>query len=106
MPLHIDVDADQRFQSMIGFGASSIDFELLFDSAGADYAAFYDGRTAVGIAILRDEIERTMKLLGVSTIAELEPRHVTQLQRLTPVPGVGGAATAPVRRASAARAKA
>ena len=38
---------------LIGFGASSIDFELLFDSAGADYAAFYDGRTAVGIAILR-----------------------------------------------------
>ncbi len=38
---------------LIGFGASSIDFELLFDSSGADYAAFYDGRTAVGIAILR-----------------------------------------------------
>lgn len=26
-----------------------------------------------------------MKLLGVSSIAELEPRHVTQLQRLVPV---------------------
>ncbi len=38
---------------LIGFGASSIDFELLFDSEGADYAAFYDGRTAVGVAILR-----------------------------------------------------
>ena len=38
---------------LVGFGASSIDFELLFDSAGADYAAFYDGRTAVGVAILR-----------------------------------------------------
>lgn len=38
---------------LTGFGASSIDFELLFDSAGADYVAFYDGRTAVGIAILR-----------------------------------------------------
>ncbi len=38
---------------LIGFGASSIDFELLFDSAGADYVAFYDGRTAVGVAILR-----------------------------------------------------
>ena len=25
----------------------------LFDSAGADYTAFYEGRTAVGIAILR-----------------------------------------------------
>ncbi len=38
---------------LTGFGASSIDFELLFDSNGADYVAFYDGRTAVGIAILR-----------------------------------------------------
>jgi small-conductance mechanosensitive channel len=37
----------------IGFGASSLDFELLFDSDGADYASFYDGRSAVGIAILR-----------------------------------------------------
>jgi L-lactate dehydrogenase (cytochrome) len=37
------------------------------------------------IAILRSEIERTMKLLGVSTLDELEPRHITQLQRFTPV---------------------
>ncbi|MEP9402660.1 mechanosensitive ion channel family protein [Sphingomonas sp. VNH70] len=36
-----------------GFGASSLDFELIFDSPGADYAGFYDGRTAVGIAIMR-----------------------------------------------------
>ena len=57
------------------------------------------------IAILRTEIERTMQLLGVSSIAELEPRHVTQLQRLTPVSGVGAAASAPARRAPA-RAKA
>jgi L-lactate dehydrogenase (cytochrome) len=37
------------------------------------------------ITILRDEIERTMKLLGVSELAELEARHVTQLERLIPV---------------------
>ena len=37
------------------------------------------------IDILRDEIERTMKLLGVSSLAELEPRHVTQLTSLAPV---------------------
>ena len=36
------------------------------------------------IAIMRSDIERTMQLLGVSSIDELEPRHVTQLQRLTP----------------------
>lgn len=37
------------------------------------------------IHILRSEIERTMKLLGVSSFEELEPRHVTQLARLTPL---------------------
>jgi small-conductance mechanosensitive channel len=36
-----------------GFGASSLDFEVQFDSEGADYARFYDGRSAVGIAILK-----------------------------------------------------
>lgn len=37
----------------VGFGASSLDFEVEFDSDGPDYVAFYDGRTAIGIAILR-----------------------------------------------------
>jgi small-conductance mechanosensitive channel len=37
----------------IGFGASSLDFQLDFDSPGPDYAAFYDGRTAIGLAILK-----------------------------------------------------
>ncbi len=36
-----------------GFGASSLDFELLFDTAGPDYALFYEKRTAIGIAILK-----------------------------------------------------
>jgi L-lactate dehydrogenase (cytochrome) len=36
------------------------------------------------ISILKGEIERTMKLLGVSSLEELEPRHVTQLERLIP----------------------
>ncbi len=35
-----------------GFGDSSLDFELLFDSDGADYAQFYAGRTAIGLDIL------------------------------------------------------
>ncbi|SDQ09540.1 alpha-hydroxy acid oxidase [Leucobacter chromiiresistens] len=52
------------------------------------YGLMAGGRAGVdrAIAILRDEIERTMKLLGVSSIAELEPAHVTQLQRLAPRP--------------------
>jgi L-lactate dehydrogenase (cytochrome) len=51
------------------------------------YGLMAGGRQGVDrtIAILRSEIERTMKLLGVASLAELEPRHVTQLQRLVPV---------------------
>lgn len=36
------------------------------------------------IDILSGEIRRTMKLLGVASLNELEPRHVTQLARLVP----------------------
>lgn len=34
--------------------------------------------------ILSEQIARTMRLLGVTELAELEPSHVTQLQRLVP----------------------
>jgi small-conductance mechanosensitive channel len=37
----------------VGFGDSSLDFELEFDSDGPDYPSFYDGRTAIGLEILR-----------------------------------------------------
>ncbi|KTS12516.1 MULTISPECIES: alpha-hydroxy acid oxidase [Microbacterium] len=55
------------------------------------YGLMAGGREGVDrtIAILRSEIERTMTLLGVSSLAELEPRHVTQLTRLVPVAGQG-----------------
>ena len=36
------------------------------------------------IDILRTDIERTMRLLGVTTLDELNPGHVTQLRRLVP----------------------
>ena len=51
------------------------------------YGLMAGGRQGVDrtIAILRSEIERTMALLGVASLEELEPRHVTQLTRLTPV---------------------
>ena len=51
-----------------------------------------------------------MKLLGVSTLAELEPRHVTQLTRLMPLAGApaeaagGGAPRVRVATGAAARA--
>ena len=51
------------------------------------YGLMAGGRAGVDrtIDILRTEIVRTMRLLGVSSLAELEPRHVTQLTRLVPV---------------------
>lgn len=44
------------------------------------------GREGVdrAIEILRGQVERTMRLLGVRSLDELEPGHVTQLQRLVP----------------------
>lgn len=44
---------------------------------------------ARAVEILTGQIERTMRLLGVTCLEELEPRHVTQLTRLAPraVPG-------------------
>jgi len=50
------------------------------------YGLMAGGREGVdrAIEILRGEITRTMKLLGVSSLDELEPGHVTQLQRLVP----------------------
>ena len=53
------------------------------------YGLMAGGRQGVdrAIEILTEEIVRTMKLLGVASLAELEPRHVTQLTRLGPVRG-------------------
>ncbi|MFN4000999.1 alpha-hydroxy-acid oxidizing protein [Microcella sp.] len=50
------------------------------------YGLMAGGREGVdrAIEILRGEITRTMKLLGVRSLDELEPHHVTQLQRLIP----------------------
>jgi L-lactate dehydrogenase (cytochrome) len=46
------------------------------------------GREGVdrAIAILRDQTERTMKLLGAAALGELTASHVTQLARLHPLP--------------------
>ncbi|MGW0248563.1 alpha-hydroxy acid oxidase [Nocardia goodfellowii] len=38
------------------------------------------------IAILAEQVERTMRLLGVTSLDELTPQHVTQLVRLAPRP--------------------
>ena len=64
------------------------------------YGLMAGGRAGVDrtIEILSEEIVRTMKLLGVSSIEELEPRHVTQLTRLVPVRGQVKAAADAVAR--------
>ncbi len=50
------------------------------------YGLMAGGRDGVDrmIEILTSQIERTMRLLGVTSVEELEPRHVTQLIRLAP----------------------
>ena len=50
------------------------------------YGLMAGGRAGVDrtIEILRSEIVRTMTLLGAASIDELEPAHVTQLERLVP----------------------
>ena len=54
------------------------------------YGLMAGGRDGVDktIEILRGQIERTMRLLGVATLDELSPDHVTQLVRLAPRPVV------------------
>jgi L-lactate dehydrogenase (cytochrome) len=51
------------------------------------YGLMAGGQAGVSraIEILSTEIVRTMKLLGVASLAELEPRHVTQLTRMAPI---------------------
>ena len=53
------------------------------------YGLMAGGRDGVDrtIDILRGQIERTMRLLGVTHLDELQPEHVTQLIRLAPRPG-------------------
>lgn len=50
------------------------------------YGLMAGGRDGVDrvIDILRGQVERTMRLLGVSTLEELNPDHVAQLVRLEP----------------------
>ena len=52
------------------------------------YGLMAGGRAGVdrAIEILRDQVIRTMKLLEVASVAELNPGHVTQLRRLGPAP--------------------
>lgn len=50
------------------------------------YGLMAGGRAGVNraLAILTGEVQRTMRLLGVASLEELGPQHVTQLERLSP----------------------
>jgi L-lactate dehydrogenase (cytochrome) len=56
------------------------------------YGLMAGGRAGVdrAIDILRGQVIRTMKLLQVASVAELNPGHVTQLRRLAPIREGGG----------------
>ncbi|WP_104191452.1 alpha-hydroxy acid oxidase [Cryobacterium sp. Y82] len=57
------------------------------------------------IAILSEQVARTMRLLGVNSLEELNPGHVTQLSRLMPIgaPIVAAAEVAPAQKAPVRR---
>ncbi|MGZ8745419.1 MAG: alpha-hydroxy-acid oxidizing protein [Nocardioides sp.] len=50
------------------------------------YGLMAGGRAGVDrtIDILRGQVQRTIRLLGVTSLDELSPEHVTQLVRLEP----------------------
>lgn len=55
------------------------------------YGLMAGGRrgAVAAVQILEAELRRTMALLGVSRVADLEPAHVRQLSRRAPVPAAG-----------------
>ncbi len=83
--VHVDtgIMSGQDIVAAVALGA---DFTLV--GRAYLYGLMAGGRDGVdrAIEILRGQIERTMRLLGVTTLDELEPGHVTQLVRLDPRP--------------------
>ncbi len=81
--IHLDtgIMSGQDIVAALALGA---DFTLI--GRAYLYGLMAGGRRGVDrtIEILTKDIERTMRLLGVTSVAELEPGHVTQLQRLLP----------------------
>jgi L-lactate dehydrogenase (cytochrome) len=82
LPDHVEVWVDTGIMSGADIVAA-IAHGAAFTLVGRAYlyGLMAGGRRGVdrAIEILSDEIVRTMKLLGVRSVAELEPGHVTQL---------------------------
>ncbi|KQV75670.1 alpha-hydroxy-acid oxidizing enzyme [Aeromicrobium sp. Root344] len=81
--IHLDTGI-MSGQDVVAALALGADFTLI--GRAYLYGLMAGGRRGVDrtIEILTKDIERTMRLLGVTSVAELEPGHVTQLQRLAP----------------------
>jgi L-lactate dehydrogenase (cytochrome) len=82
--MHIEVHLDTGIMSgadIVAAIALGADFTLI--GRAYIYGLMAGGRRGVdrAIEILTDQIQRTMRLLGVSTLDELGPQHVTQLGR-------------------------
>lgn len=83
LEIHLDTGI-MSGQDVVAALAMGADFTLI--GRAYLYGLMAGGRRGVDrtIEILTKDIERTMRLLGVTSVAELEPSHVTQLQRLIP----------------------
>ena len=83
LEVHLDTGI-MSGQDIVAALAHGADFTLI--GRAYLYGLMAGGRDGVdrAIEILQGQIERTMRLLGVSTLDELEPGHVTQLARLAP----------------------
>jgi L-lactate dehydrogenase (cytochrome)/glycolate oxidase len=83
LEIHLDtgIMSGQDIVAALALGA---DFTLI--GRAYLYGLMAGGRRGVDrtIEILTKDIERTMRLLGVTSVAELESSHVTQLHRLVP----------------------
>lgn len=81
LEIHLDTGI-MSGQDIVAALAMGADFTLI--GRAYLYGLMAGGRRGVDrtIEILTKDIERTMRLLGVASVAELEPAHVSQLQRL------------------------
>ncbi len=85
LEVHLDTGI-MSGQDIVAALAHGADFTLI--GRAYLYGLMAGGRDGVdrAIEILQSQVERTMRLLGVNTLDELEPGHVTQLARLAPRP--------------------
>jgi L-lactate dehydrogenase (cytochrome) len=81
--IHLDTGI-MSGQDIVAALAHGADFTMI--GRAYLYGLMAGGRRGVDrtIDILQTEIERTMRLLGVTSVDQLEPGHVTQLVRLGP----------------------